>query len=187
MKSSLNFKHKTPETAEASGAALLQKAHEKMGMIPNMYGMMANFPPLLAAYVFGYELFRKEGGFTPVEQEVVFLAISYENNCEYCMAAHSFLADKKSQVPPEITEALRNGTEIENQRLQALSALTKSLVITRGVPEAAEINAFLDVGYTPNHVLALLLAVGVKTLSNYSNHLFDTEPDAAFNGREWVR
>jgi len=69
--------------------ATLETARQKLGMIPNMYAYMANAPGLLETYRIGYELFRAGSGFTAVEQEVIFLSISYENGCEYCMAATS--------------------------------------------------------------------------------------------------
>ena len=176
---------KRMEEADPRGETLMKSAQEKMGMVPNMYAAMANFSPLLDAYVHGYELFRSESGFSMMEQEVVFLAISYENNCDYCMAAHSFVADIMSHVPAEITDALRDGRELPDPRLQALSSLAKSLVIKRGNPDGEEIQAFLAAGYTQNQILSLVLAVGIKTLSNYSNHLLKTPLDAAFKGRSW--
>ena len=48
-------------------------------MTPNMYSNMANAPALLSTYSHGYKLFRSESGFRPIEQEVIFLTISYEN------------------------------------------------------------------------------------------------------------
>ena len=47
-----------------------------MGFIPNMDANMANVPAVLSTYLHGYGLFRKESGFQPAEQEVVFLAIN---------------------------------------------------------------------------------------------------------------
>ena len=91
--------------AELLARAVLETARQKLGMIPNMHAYMANAPSLLEAYRTGYELFRGGSGFSPVEQEVIFHSISYENECEYCMAAHSFLADTQLKVPSEVTEA----------------------------------------------------------------------------------
>src|SRR5581483_11115587 len=90
------------EKAEPLARATLEAAKQKLGMIPNMYAYMANAPGLLETYRSGYDLFRQASGFTPVEQEVILLSISYENGCEYCMAAHSFLADVQSKVPREV-------------------------------------------------------------------------------------
>ena len=110
---------------------ILEDVIKKNGQVPNMYANMINSPGVLETYLHGYNLFRTESGFTPVEQEVVFLTISYENACDYCMAAHSFIADKMSKVPEEVTNAIRDGRKIEDNRLQALSAFTKEMFQTR--------------------------------------------------------
>ncbi|MDE2593517.1 MAG: carboxymuconolactone decarboxylase family protein, partial [Burkholderiales bacterium] len=66
---------------------------------------------------------RIQSGFTPAEQEVVFLAVSQTNGCTYCMAAHSMLADKKSGVPKDVLQAIRAGQPIPDSKLASLYAL----------------------------------------------------------------
>ena len=175
------------EKAEPLARAALETARQKLGMIPNMYAFMANAPGLLETYRFGYELFRRGSGFSPIEQEVIFLTISYENECEYCMAAHSFLADAQSGVPREVTEALRSGADIPDRRLRALSRFTRILLQKRGRPGQADLDLFRAAGYTDAQVLQIVLAIGVKTLSNYTNHLCGTQVDDAFAKRAWTR
>ncbi len=85
--------HHQQRTAEGDAAERLADAPAATGMVPNMYGVMANSPGLLATYLDGYQRFRIGSGFTPAEQETVFLTISGYNACDYCMAAHSFIAD----------------------------------------------------------------------------------------------
>lgn len=175
----------TSATASAQGAPLLERAHKKLGFVPNMYGTMANSPGLLETYQLGYERFRADSGFTPAEQEVVFLTISFENACDYCMAAHSFLADNVSKVPKAVTDSLRAGQEPSDPKLAALAGFTRHLLVTRGRPSDEEARAFLAAGYTEKQVLEVLLAIAVKTLSNFSNHIFATPVDEMFKGRLW--
>jgi len=75
----------TIETATGKARSLLESAKRQMGFTPKMYGAMANEPALYEAYSSGYAAFREECGFTPVEQEVIFLVISRWNECHYCM------------------------------------------------------------------------------------------------------
>ena len=166
--------------------AVLTEAKRRTGMIPNMYAVMANAPELLETYLFGYEKLRKESGLTPAEQEVVFLTISRDNGCEYCMAAHSTLADTQSKVPQDVTEAIRAGAPIADQRLAALATFTQTMLSKRGRPTEADVSAFLGAGYTEKQILDVILALAIKTLSNYSNHIFATPVDAAFKAREWA-
>lgn len=165
-------------------ASLLQKVKAETGMIPNMYARMANVPGLLETYLTGYQAFRAESGFSPAEQEVVLLAISRANGCNYCVAAHSAGADR-AKVPTEITEALRAGTPVPDAKLDALAVFTVAMLEARGLPSTAQVEAFLAAGYQEVDVLQVLLATAVKTISNYTNHLFHTPVDQAFAHRSW--
>jgi len=174
-----------PDQAAPLAKALLDDAQNKLGFIPNMYRVMANSPGLLATYIDGYNRFRELSRFTPAEQEVVFLAISRENGCTYCVAAHSFLADQMSGVPTAVTDAIRDGTPIPDARLAALHDFTRNMVTQRGLPSQTDVQAFLAAGFSERQMLEVVLAISVKTLSNYANHLFHTPLDSVFAGRAW--
>lgn len=166
--------------ADALAAGRLRDAQATLGFVPNMYGVMANSPGLFDTYVHGYERFRTLSGFTPAEQEVVLLAVSRENGCTYCVAAHSFIADKLSGVPEAVSDAIRDGQPIPDARLAALHDFTRTMVAKRGLPDKTDVDAFLDAGYSERQILEIVLAIAVKTLSNYANHLFHTPVDDVF-------
>lgn len=175
----------TRETADEQTKQVLDKALAQVGFIPNMYAGMVNSPGMLDTYLTGYAAFRQGSGFSPVEQEVVFLTISRENGCNYCMAAHSVIADHFSKVPTEITDAIRNGDPIPDGKLSALAEFTRTMVASRGRPSNADVAAFGLAGYSERHILEIVLAIAVKTLSNYANHLFHTPVDERFASRLW--
>ncbi|MDZ4307218.1 carboxymuconolactone decarboxylase family protein [Allopontixanthobacter sp.] len=177
---------RTADDADPAVAGPLKDTQAKMGMVPNMYGAMANLPALLDTYSHAYGKFRAEAGFTPVEQEVVFLAISRANGCHYCMAAHSFVGDMMTKVPAEVTDAIRDGRPVGDAKLEALRAFAHIMTESRGNPSPAEARAFLDAGFTETHILGIILALSAKVISNYTNHIFHTELDPAFAGRAWT-
>jgi AhpD family alkylhydroperoxidase len=183
----MNLKLKTIENADQVSSKLLEGAQKKMGMIPNMYAGMANNTALIEGYIASYTSFRENSGFMPQEQEVVFLSVAYENNCDYCMAAHSFVGDNMTKVPTEVTDAIRNNTEIPDAKLKALSDFSKVMTAKRGLPTQDETNAFLNAGYTEENILGVISGIGVKTMSNYFNHFFRTEVDTAFQSRTWTK
>ena len=166
-------------------STLYDRSRKAMKMVPNMYTFMANAPALLETYMDGYNRFRMESGFDSVEQEVVFLAVSREHDCAYCLAAHSLVADVFSKVPRAVTDAIRDDEPVPNDRLAILARFTRHLVSTRGRPTEAEARAFLSAGFSEQQILYLILAIAVKTISNYTNHVCDTPVDAAFKVREW--
>lgn len=165
---------------------ILESTKKQLGILPNMYAYMANSTGLLSTYKHGYDYFRKNSGFTKAEQEVVFLTISYENECIYCVAAHSFVADMMSKVPLDVTDAIRNGEIIKDHKLRVLSEFTAIMVNKRGKPEQEDVERFLEAGYTEKQVLEIILAISVKTISNYTNHVFHTPVDLMMQSREWL-
>ncbi len=175
----------TLENADNKARPVLDRALKEVGFIPNMYSFMVNSPALLETYLQGYGLFRKESAFSPAEQEVVFLTISRVNECHYCVAAHSMLSDKMSGVPADVTNAIRDGKDIHDNKLRRLATFTRRMVENGGRPSRADVNAFITAGYTERHILDIILAIAVKTLSNYSNHLFHTPVDDMFKAYAW--
>ena len=180
----LSLPARTLDDPDPAVAAVLAEAKAKSGMIPNMYARMANVPGLLETYLTGYGAFRAGSGFTAAEQETVLLTVSRFNGCTYCVAAHSALADM-NKVPAEVTDAIRDGKPIPDERLAALAAFTEVIVERRGLPSAAQVDDFLAAGFTETDILQIVLAVSVKTISNYTNHLFHTPVDPAFAHRAW--
>ena len=181
----LSLPAQTIDSTEGTARVLLAGAKAQAGFVPNMYAKMANSPGLLETYLSGYQRFREGSGFTPTEQEVVLLTISRFHCCTYCMAAHSMIADKMSKVPSDVLRALRAGSAISDRKLAILSEFTRVMVEQRGSPTPEQLNIFTDAGYSERQVLEIILAIGVKTLSNYCNHVVHTEVDPAFRDYTW--
>ena len=159
---------------------ILDIALKQVGFIPNMYANMANAPGVLSTYLHGYGLFRSESGLKAAEQEVVFLAVSQVNGCKYCTAAHSMIAEKISGVPADVLKAIRAQTAISDAKLATLYATTVAMVNSHGQPGPETVKTFIDAGYKETDLMYIVLAIAVKTLSNFSNHLFATAIDDRF-------
>ena len=168
------------EAATVEAKEIIDSTKAQLGFVPNMYRTMANSQGYLSTYIHGYKAFRESSGFAPQEQELIFLVISRENGCDYCTAAHSMIADKVAKFEPDQLAAIRAGQVLADEKLQALSVFTSRVFESRGLISKAEAAAFLQAGYAEKQILEIILAISVKTLSNYSNHIFHTEVDAAF-------
>ena len=98
---------------------------------------------------------------------------------------NSFVGDMMSKVPTEVTDAIRDGRPVPDAKLETLREFAHVMTESRGNPTPAQAQAFLAAGYTEEHILGIILAISVKVISNYSNHIFHTELDAGFAGRAW--
>ncbi|PHR92795.1 MAG: alkylhydroperoxidase [Robiginitomaculum sp.] len=170
----------TNEAATGEAKTIFEATKTQLGFVPNMYQIMANSQGYLSTYIHGYKAFRQASGFTPQEQELVFLVISDKNGCEYCTAAHSMIADKVAKFDADTLANVRAGNPVSDPKLQALAVMTSRLFDTRGLITKMDAQNFLSAGYAEEQILEIILAISVKTLSNYANHIFHTDVDAAF-------
>ncbi len=180
-----NYQIYDENTAPEESQQTLKQAKATFGLIPNLMATMAESPALVNAYGTIMQIFEQTS-FSDTEKQLVLLTVSHENSCHYCMAAHSTVAQMK-QVPTEIIEALRDGRPLADDKLEALRQFVLTVVKKRGHAAEAEINAFLDAGYTRAHIFDVLVGVGMKTLSNYTNHIADIPLDTAFQARTWLK
>lgn len=181
----MSYKVHTIESAPEAAKETLKSAAKAYGFLPNLLAVMAEAPALVKAYRTAADLFE-ETSLTASERQVVLLTVSYENACEYCVAAHSVIAGMQS-VPEKVVQAIRAGQPIADGRLEALRRFVSSIVVTRGLPSPQGTQAFLDAGYTRAQILEVVLGVGVKTLSNYTNHIAETPLDHAFEPAAWTK
>ncbi len=172
------------DTAPDASKPILAAVQKSFGFVPNLYRVMAEAPAAVEAYASLMDIFGRTS-FTATEKQTVLLSVSYVNGCEYCVAAHSTVAAMQ-KVPAKVIESLRNGTPIEDPRLEALARLTREIVETRGWPSEEAKSAFTAAGFTAAQYLEVVLGVSMKTLSNYINHAADTPLDDAFSSQEWA-
>ena len=172
------------EPAPEGSKPILADTQKSMGFVPNLIRVMAEAPAAAEAYLSLMDIFDRSS-LSDTEQQTVLLSVSFSNGCDYCMAAHTTLANMK-RVPSEIIEALRTGIPLADARLDALATLTRSIVETRGWPDDAATETFFKAGYGTREYLEVLVGVTMKTLSNYVNHAANTPLDAAFQTAKWA-
>lgn len=181
----MSFKINSIETAPEKAKPILEGAKAKLGFIPNLYGVMSESPELLIAYLTLSDLL---GGtsFSPTELQTVLITASYVNNCDYCVAAHSVISSMQG-VPADVVDSVRRNRAIADAKLDALRKFTFEVVEKRGFVSDDAKNSFLAAGYTEKNILEVILCVGMKTLSNYTNHVAETPLDAAFESAKWKK
>ena len=180
----LNYEVKTTENAPENSKAALTAAKKAYGFSPNLLGTMANHPALLNNYWEGSANLDPNSTLTGAEQQVAYLSASYENNCHYCMAAHTSIA-QMHKIDQSILDALRTGTTIPDVKLEALSQYVKATTVKRGRVSQEDIDAFLTAGYTQENVLEVITIVSLKVMTNYINYVAQTPVDGAFAPNSW--
>ena len=181
-----NFKVHTIESAPAESKPLLEASVKGFGMLPNLHGVMAESPAMLEAYQAMTGIFSTKTAFNTEEQTVVWQTINVANSCHYCVPAHTAIANG-NKVDANVTQALRNETELPNAKLTELRNLTQDIMNQKGNPTQEQLQAFYNQGYTQRHVLDILVGYSHKIMSNYTNHLAQTPVDAPFQPFAWKK
>src|SRR5690242_21502324 len=102
----IEFTVHTAETAPAGSRPLLEGINRSFGFVPNLFGVFAESPAALRGALAIYEAFTSSS-LSAAEQQLVMLAVSEANDCEYCVAAHSTLAKRFAKVDPAVVDAVR--------------------------------------------------------------------------------
>ncbi len=173
----------TKETAPKQSLEILETTEKAYGFIPNLVAVLAESPAGVKGYRTLMDIFD-ESSLTPTERQIVLLAVSRYNECHYCVAAHTVIADMQ-KVPQDVTNAIRNDLPIADNKLEALRVFTTKVVDKRGWVGKEDIQAFLDSSYTKQQLIEVIMGVSLKTYSNYLNHIAEIPVDDAFSSRAW--
>ena len=175
----------TAESAPAASRPLLEGIGRSFGFVPNLFGVIAESPAALRGALGIFEAFSKSS-LTPIEQQLVMLAASEANDCQYCVAAHSTFAKRLARIDPALVGATRRREPLADANLDALVTFTRKVVEQRGWLTEAEVAAFLDAGYTKAQVMEVLLGVGMKTFNNYVDHIAHPPLNDQFKAEAWL-
>jgi uncharacterized peroxidase-related enzyme len=179
----MKFQVHTTESAPDASRATLDSTVKKYGFLPNLFGVLAESPTAVQAYA-AINKALEQSALSPVEQQVVTLTVSAENDCAYCVGAHSTVAHMV-RMPEAVLAALRDQRPLSDKKLDALRTLVLSVLRHRGWVPEGELEQAAEAGYTQRHVLDVLTIVALKTLSNYVNHIAHTPLDPQFASQAW--
>ena len=74
--------------------------------IPNFWKTMANSPETLERTWRSLQQVMGKGELDPAVKELIYVAVSITNNCEYCIKSHSLAARKKGATDGMINEMI---------------------------------------------------------------------------------
>ncbi len=162
-------KDQVDETAQQ----IFEKLESGMGRVPNIYATMGYNGNVLKNYM---EFDSGAGkSFSSKEKEAIKLAVSEVNGCEYCLAAHTALAQKNG-FSEEETYELRAGT-IDNEKLATLTQLARETAQKGGKVTESIRDRFFELGYQEKELIDFVAVVLGITFTNYIHNLTEIPVD----------
>ena len=82
------------------------KKNRKINKIPNFWKSLAHNPDNLERTWNSLKEIMKKGALDPVTKELIYVAVSITNNCDYCIRSHTTAAKKKGATDQMIKEMI---------------------------------------------------------------------------------
>jgi AhpD family alkylhydroperoxidase len=161
------FQVPTPQDVSPANQAIFEELKKAFGVVPNLFATFAISETALGTYL---ALQSAKTSLSPKEAEVVNLVVSQVNECAYCLAAHTALGKMRGFTDAQILE-IRGGRASFDDRFDALAKLVRDIALNRGHPEAANVEAAFEAGYTSANLVDVMVLIGDKTISNYLHGL----------------
>lgn len=177
------YKIYSPDTAHPVAKPILEEVMAHYQFVPNALGAMVESPETVKAYLALDELVQ-QNSLSDVERHIVFLTITREYDCSYCVAAHTAFA-QMGKVDAQAIGQLRDGKPLTDPKLNALQEFTTKLVQTGCHVSEQDIEQFLASGYTRRQVLDIITMMANKLIAIFGNRIMGTDLDEALKPAEW--
>jgi uncharacterized peroxidase-related enzyme len=161
----------SPPAAHAS----LEAVSKQLGIVPNMFRVIANSPAALEGFL-GLNGSLGKGRIDARTRERLALAVAEVNGCDYCLSAHTYLGKNLAKLDDAEIAANREGGSSDPKAGAAVRFATQ-VVRARGHVTDAEVQAVKAAGYDDAQVIEIVLHVALNTLTNYVNEVAKTAID----------
>jgi uncharacterized peroxidase-related enzyme len=155
---------------------------EKSGFVPNVFLTLAHRPDEFRAF-FAYHdaLMEKDSGLTKAEREMIVVATSGANRCQYCVVAHGAILRIRAKNPRVADQVAINHHKAEitpRQRLMldfAMKVATESHAVAE-----ADFGALRAAGFSDEDIWDIGAIAAFFALSNRMANLIGMKPNDEF-------
>eukprot|EP01042_Synura_sphagnicola_P007370 gene7370-9446_t len=168
----------TPATiasAPAATHASLEAVNKQLGVVPNLFRLVANSPAALEGYL-GLSGALNKGSLPAQTRERIALAVAQINGCDYCLSAHTYLATNLAKLDAaEILANRRGGSN--DPKADAAVRFAVKVTEARGHVSDDDVRAVKLAGYDDAQIVEIVQHVALNTWTNYINEVAKTEID----------
>ncbi len=163
-----------PSTATGRTKEVLDQVQKKFGMVPNVIRGLANSPAAAQAYLnLGEAL--STGLLPPRVREQIALVVAQSNGCQYCLSAHTAVGKMLGLQEKEIADS--RDARASDTKTQAILRFARMLVEERGNVCDMDLRRVRQAGVSDGEIAEIVANVAQSTLTNYFNHVAETEID----------
>jgi uncharacterized peroxidase-related enzyme len=163
-----------PSNVDAKVATTLTQVKVSVGMVPNLFATLAHAPVALDGFLSLSKMLSR-GRLSARQREILALAVGQENECQYCLSAHT--ASAKAAGVSEADALKTRAGDGTDPFERALASFAKKIVRQRGHVADEDIENARKAGIDDSLMMEVIANAALNTLTNYANELAGTEID----------
>jgi uncharacterized peroxidase-related enzyme len=155
---------------------------EKSGFVPNVFLVLAHRPEEFRAF-FAYHdaLMEKAGGLTKAEREMIVVATSGANQCQYCVVAHGAILRIRARNPRLADQVATNYRKAEiTPRQRAMLDFAMKVALASHEVEDADLAAMREAGFADDDIWDIAAIAAFFALSNRMANVTSMRPNDEF-------
>lgn len=168
-----------PQPTTPAAQNVKDSAREALGFLPNLFEELSEHNPAVAELYLSTVDAIEDGTLSALEREAILLTVSRYNDCHYCTKLHRKMAVSEG-LDRDTVETINSGGLPSNERLRVLVQATRLLLDKRGWLDEEDLKSLHKRGVDRAELYEINALIGLKTFSNYVNHVAQTEVDAEF-------
>ncbi len=159
--------------------ARILKVQEKSGFVPNVFLVLARRPDEFRAF-FAYHdaLMDKPGNLTKAEREMIVVATSGANQCQYCVVAHGAILRIRAKDPLVADQVAVNYRKADiTARQKAMLDFAMKVALTSQTVGDADIDALKSHGFDDEDAWDIAAVAAFFAMSNRLANVSNMRPN----------
>lgn len=155
---------------------------EKSGFVPNVFLALSHRPDECRAF-FAYHdaLMEKEGGLTKAEREMIVVATSNANQCQYCVVAHGAILRIRARNPLVADQVAVNYRKADiSPKQKAMLDFAMKVCLRSGEINDADFETLRGHGFTDEDIWDIGAISAFFGLSNRMANMTNMRPNDEF-------
>ena len=160
----------------------LLAVQEKAGFIPNVFLVLSHRPEEFRAFMAYHDaLMDKPGALTKAEREMIVVATSNANQCQYCVVAHGAILRIRAKNPLIADQIAANFRKADlTPKQKAMLEFALKITKSANVVDDSDSAALRDLGFTDDDIWDIAAIAAFFGMSNRMANFTALRPNAEF-------
>lgn len=164
----------TRDEAPEASQPILDAVHAQLGVVPNLYRLIAKSPAVLNGFMAFSGALKK--ALDVKTRERIALAVAQVDSCIYCLSAHTYLGLNLARLSPEEIARNREGGSSEPKADVAVRFAAR-VAQERGHVSDADLAEVRLAGFTDAQIVEIVAIVTENIFTNFLNEVALTDID----------